>query len=373
MDLPSHGVLTRLVARSLGMSTQDLLLALAPASLAEFDSVLAFRQQHLHVQAQWDDSAYLRWRYRFGRVDAGIGDLWRLRRGDEIMAIFGLEELTCELDERTHRGARGMDLLVRTDLRETGIGAWLNQAMIERHEFALAMGSNKDSAGIVLRMFKPLSPRLTFTLPLDTHPFIRRRWPDVPLLAATTAGAANIGLALWRAWLRRRHPRQLRFVSVRRVTQDAIASVRPAPAAVRITRSAEYLNRRLLDNPRRQYEVRVAYRGSAPAGYVAWARVDDDNGQAELHLADWHYDSAATLIELLLEAIDAAVSTGCSCARMVLQDDASRAAAKAIGFAPAHDDPGRITGVQACDADLAQRLVEAKWALTDATDDTDGY
>lgn len=373
MDLPSHAVLTRLVARSLDMSAEDVQLALAPASLAEFDAVLAFRQQHLHVQTQWDDSAYLRWRYRFGRIDAGIGDLWRLRRGDEILAIFGVEQLTCELDEHTHRGVRGMDLLVRTDLRETGIGAWLNQAMIERHDFALAMGSNKDSTGIVLRMFRPLPPRLTYTLPLDTHPFIRRRWPGVPLLAATTAGAANLGLALWRAWLRRRHPRQLRFESVRRLTQDAIARVHPAPTVVRIVRSADYLNRRLLDNPRRQYEVRVAYRGSAPAGYVAWALVEDDNGHAELHLADWHHDSAATLVELLLEAIAAAVSNGCSCVRAVLQDEASRSAAQAIGFAPAHNDPGRITGVQACNAELAQRLVEAHWALTDATDDTDGY
>ena len=370
--LADHVALTRIVARNIGISPQQLGAGLVSAGTGDFDDVLSFRREHLHASSRWDDAAYLRWRYRFGDVAAGFGDMWVLRRGGETLGILGLENLRCVLDGSTLDGVRGMDLLVRRDLIDTGLGSWLNQCMLERFPFALAMGANVNSLGIVRRMFRPLPSRRTFTHPIDARPFAARRWPRWRTVIAAASPLANGALALRTAWRMRGALAGLHVEPVARFTDAMLpVPIDADPAMARVSRPAAHLNRRLLDNPRRSCQARTALRGRLPVGYVAWAFGADSGGHTEMHIVDWQFEAPPVFRALLRAAVAEAASQGCSCVRAVLQDPEEQLIAEAAGFVSARDDDGRVTGVQAKDIALAQRLVRARWALTDITDDAD--
>lgn len=368
--LPEHEKLGRLVARSLAVEPTALQLGLNPALLADLPDIMALRQEHLAIE--WDDNAYLRWRYRLGRTEAGFGDLWCLRVRGQVIAIIGVETLQAEADDVTLVGAQVMDLLVRPEAQESGLGIWLNQAMLARHDFTLAVGANQNSAGIVRRMFEPLTPRMTFTHPLDMGPFVRRRWPQVAALPLAVR-AANGGLALRRLALRRHLPRGLALEGAEGLDPATAIPAMKDPAGVHLRRDAGYLEQRLLHNPRRRLVLRVARRDGAVAGLVAWSMEVDDRGRPELHVIDWHHDREDTLLALLHDAIREAAAQRCSCVRILLQDSALQRVAARAGFMPSHHDEGRLCGVQSRDSALATRLAKACWSLTDASDDSDAY
>lgn len=370
--LPEHEKLGRLVARSLGLDASTLQLGLNPALLADLPDITALRREHLHLSHKWDDGAYLRWRYRLGRTASGFGDLWCLRVRGQVMAIIGVEELHAEFDGRTLVGAQVMDLLVRPEAQDSGLGIWLNQAMLVHHDFTLAVGANQNSAGIVRRMFEPLAPRLTFTHPLDLGPFVRRRWPALATIPLAKH-VGNIGLALWRLTLRIRVPRGLALKTVIRLNpQQAVPALR-MPSRVHLHWDSAHLQQRLLNNPRRQLVLREARRGGAVVGLIAWSMEVDDQGHPELHVIDWHHDHEDTLLGLLHDALREAAALRCSCARLMLQDDAAQRVAARAGFMPSRDDEGRLCGVQSRDPALAVQLAKARWSLTDMSDDSDGF
>lgn len=372
--LPVYPTLTRVVARSLGLAAAELEGALRPAGPQDFDDVLAFRRQHLHVPIRWPDGDYLRWRYRWTPGGEGFGDFWLLRRAGEPIAALGLESLACRFDSRTLRGVRGMDLLVRPDCRDSGLGVWLNATLIERHPFAIAMGANENSAGMVRRLFRPLRPRRTFTHPLDLGPFLARRWPRLRALAPALGPAANAGLAVRRRWLLGGAAGPLSFGAQAQLGDADIPVAAPSEGpAVHVVRDAAYLNRRLLQNPRRPARVRVLPGHGRVAGYMASATGIDPDGRAETHIVDWQCEGADALRRLLAQEVALAREAGHTCVRIVLQDPREEDVAQACGFVPARGDPGRLAGVQSRDAELAARLEQARWALTDASDDVDGF
>lgn len=370
--VPEHARLGRLVARALGLDEAALQAGLAPATLADLPEVLALRREHLGLEGQWDDQAYLRWRYRLGRPGAGFGELWCVRARQELWAIIGVEELEAELDGERIAGAQVMDLLVRPEAKDAGLGIWLNQAMLARHGFTLAVGANPNSAGIVKRMFLPLAPRLTFTHPLDLAPFVRRRWPALASLPLAIR-LANTGLGLRRLALRLRRPRGLQLRRAEALDPTQRLPVPQERGGVHLQRSSAVLQQRLLANPRRRLTLCLAQRGPELAGLMAWAAHADDQGRPELHLIHWEADGDATLIALLHEALREAAAQRCSCVRLLLQDTDARGTLQRAGFLPSAQDEGRLCGVQSQDAALAERLASARWRLTELSDDSDGY
>lgn len=369
--LPSHAQLSRLVARSLGLDAGVLTAGLQRATLAELPAIVAFRRQHLATPPAWDDEAYLRWRYRLGRDGEGFGDLWCLSGNGQLIAMVGVEDLRAELDGQRLEGAQVMDLLARSDVQDSGVGIWLNQAMLARYAFVLAVGANQHSAGIVRRMFEPLPSRLYFTHPLDIRPFLERRWPAI---AATPLAvrAGNGGLALWRFGLGCRQPRGLSITRAQQLTPGIGMPALLSPAHVRLIRDSSYIQKRWLDNPRRAVDVYLAHRGPVLAGCMAWTLDHDENGGSELRVRDWHYDREDAFAALLHAAIREALAQGCTCVRLVIQNASSQRTAARMGFMRSHQDPGRLSGVQSSDPDLADRLAHATWRLTCASDDTDG-
>ncbi|MBX3608534.1 MAG: hypothetical protein KF871_01445 [Hydrogenophaga sp.] len=369
--VPGLAALGRLVARSLGIDVSTLEASLQPVTLDELPDVTEFRRTHLSLSDAWDDPGYLQWRYRLGRDQGGFGELWRVRSQGRLLAILGLEQMEIMLQGEVTQGAQVMDLLVHPDAQESGLGVWINQALLARQAFTLAVGANQNSAGIVRRLFLPLAPRLTLTHLLDLRPFVERRWPRLARLPLATR-LANVGLACWRWTLLRQGDRNIALHTVTRL--DSLpAEGGHGPNTVQRRHSADYLQRRLFNNPRRALSVRLASRGEAVIGLIAWAVEHDDLGRPELHIVHWQHDQPDTFIALLQDAVRQANALRCTCVRVLLQDQATQDAALRVGFLHARHDPGRPCGVQASDADLAQRLARATWSLTDLTDDSDGY
>lgn len=369
---PGYDATTRLVARALALDAARLGAALRPATLADLDTIVAFRAAHLGAAIRWDDAAYLAWRYRLGRERAGFTELWLLQPGDAPLAMLGVEALPFILDGQRLDGARVMDLLARADVQGTGVGAWLNLATFRRHAFALAMGANENSAGIVKRLFQPLPERQTYTHPIDCRPFLRRS-VDNAAAGALAGLAGNAAMSAWRTWRRMARPSSLRIEPITRFAADDVPPPAAAPGQLRLLRSAEHLNRRLFDNPRRRYQAIVVRRGEQTLGHLAWLLDEHSGERPELVLSDWQAASERTLGALLVAAIEHARRTGCSCVRMALQDDSTRRVAKRHGFLRLRQGSSQVVGVHAEDAALQARLVSADWALTDISDDLDGF
>lgn len=371
--LPDLAVLGRLVARNLGMTPDELPQGLRPASAADLSVVLAFRRDHLHVPMRWDDPSYLRWRYRFGDPDAGFGEMMVLWRQGEPVALLGLETLRCRHAGSEFGGVRGMDLLVRPDLHESGLGTWLNRWMIEHHGFVLAMGANANSIGIVRRLFRPLPARLTFTHPIDLRPFVARRWPRWGAASAPLMPVVNIALQWRHAMLALPAAGAAELVPLTRFADPLPAPGDAGGDRVVVQNTADHLNRRLLDNPRRPCRALALRRAGRAVGHVAWAEGADAGGHPELHIVDWSAASPQDLGVAFDAAVREARTRRCSCVRVVLQDAAEREVALRSGFLASADEEGRIAGVQSRDDVLAVRLASARWALTDVTDDADGF
>ncbi len=372
--VPDHDRLGHLVARSLGLDAASLCKALRPATMDDLPDLVNFRREHLLKGTEWDDDAYLRWRYRLGRTEGGFGDMWLLRLRDRLVAAIGVENLHAELDGVPLIGAQVMDLVVHPMAQQSGLGIWLNQAMIARHDFTLAVGANQNSAGIVRRLFEALPARLTFTHPLDLGPFVRRRWP-VLAAALLSIRAVNAGLALRRLMLRRHRPRDLVIDCATQLDGEAElpGHTGTGTGAVQLRRKGVFLQQRLLGNPRRSVMLRVARRSGVLAGLIAWSIQADDHGRPELHIVDWYHDRDETLLGLLLDAVDEAGARRCSCVRLVLHDEVSQRIAIRAGFLPSSEDGGRLCGVQSREPALAARLARARWALTPLSDDGDGF
>lgn len=361
---------TRLVARALGLSPAQLDGSLRPARMADLDAILAFRRRHIGATIAWDDAAYIPWRYRLGREGAGFGDLWLLQPHDEPLALLGLEDIVCQLDGTDVAGVRSMDLLARADLQGGGVGVWMNQAAFQRHAFVLAMGANQNSAGIVKRLYQPLTDRETRTHPIDLGPFVRRRTQS-PLAAAAAAGMGNLAFAALRTWRHLAAAPGLRIEPVRRFDAAVQAAQGAGQAVVR--REPGYLNRRLLDNPRCTYRAAAAFVGQLCVGYLAWTMRTHGGEGSELLVADWQASSEAVLGSLLSNAVVQARRDGCVCARVTLQDDTMRRAARRLGFVRFDSSSSAIAGVHAEDPALLARLTAARWSLTDISDDIDGF
>ena len=93
---PSLEQTTRLVARALGMAPQQLQANLRIATLPDLPAVLNLRSRILANKLDWDDSAYLTWRYRLGANSGGQGDLWVLERQGQLLAVVGTEDLQAQ-------------------------------------------------------------------------------------------------------------------------------------------------------------------------------------------------------------------------------------------------------------------------------------
>lgn len=374
MASPSFAVTTRLTARALGLSPDQLTAAFRPARIDDLPRIVEQRTIERGGPAAWNDGSYLSWRYRLGRHCTALGELWVVDHAGELLGMIGVEEIDCAVVTRHVAGVRPMDLLVAPRALNSGLGPWLNQAAVERAGFALAIGGNDNSIGIVERMYRPLPPLLTFTLALDWGPYFGRRFGDqswVPPAAALANIASGIGRT-GRA-LAPRHG--LRIEAIERLPGgDPLDDARPYDA-VDVYRTAERINHRFFDNPRARYGMLGAFRGPSRVGALVWRLERAADGRTELHAIDWWAvatEAERTMPQLLRAAAATAASEGCWAVRLGAQDPKLHRLLRRCGFGFVSTSKQTPTGVQSRDDGILATLLAAPWAMTGLTHDDDG-
>lgn len=274
---------SRLVARALGMTPAELMDNFRPALLADLPGMLALRQRVLGAKLDWDDPAYLRWRYRLGRPDQGGGDCWLLMRQGEILGMVGTQALGLRNGTRQGQALSLMDIMIQPELEDAGLGTWLNLVLQERADITLAIGANPNSIGMVSRLFDTLPNRRSHVHPIRLGDFLSKRVP-VPVLP---------GLAAWGLESLMRPGRALLLgpgsqgIDVRPMARfdDAVDALEHRVTAddtlIHCARSAAQLNWRLLDNPRAPCTVWGAWSKGQLQGYMATCLTPLDHGERQ--------------------------------------------------------------------------------------------
>jgi len=367
-QLPAFATTTRLFARALGWSPQQLLDTFRPATADDLPALLDFRRRD-----GWDDAAYLRWRYGLDGREHPYGRLWILRSEVAVLGIIGSERQPVRYDGHLYDGQVLMDVQIDPALADAGAGAWFNQAMFEQGDPTLAVGANDHSVGLVRRLFQPLPNRSYYMLPLEAAALLRQR--GTPAAVAALAGPLfNAG---W--WLRERM-RYGRGEGGLQITE--VASVDPRwlqdlydalPARIAcVTPSAGHLEWRLFRNPRAGYRLFVATRDGRCTGYLAARHVPAAEGQpAALHIIDWKtMADDATLPALMRAAIAQARHHGCSKVFTTTLDAPAGATLARLGFL-CRQAPMLVAGVHSS-LPLPGHGAPGQWRITDLSFDNDG-
>lgn len=371
---PGFEKTSRLVARTLGISASQLQSGFRPAVESDIDDVTAFRLENSANFARSNDRAYLLWRYRFGRPQGGMGDLYLLRLQGRLLGIIGTEDMDIRLRSTNHLAVRTMDILVAREAQASGLGVWLNQATMQEKSVAIAVGANRNSAGTVRRLFHSMPAMTEWRLQIDVRGFVRRR-VLLPLLGIPIGALLSGALRLVRRTGEFTADRTISLRPIERIDDEAVRFYATGGASdVVVVRTPAFLNYRLFDNPRGRYTVTGAWRGDSLAGLVAWRILRTGESGCAAHVIDIRADGAnpgPVLKKLLLHVGRQAESAGCSHVSLMMHAPQSEPALWMSGFLAARHNQ-KIFGLYASDPAVLAELSTATWSLTDLCDDNDG-
>lgn len=277
----------RLVARALGCAPDELAEGLRPARADELPAVLALRCQVIGTGLNWDDEAYLRWRYQFGAQGEGLATCWVCIQGGRLLGMIGVEPVHLQAGEQACDAHVTMDIMVRPELEGLGLGVWINQAICERLGCVLAVGSNPNSRGVIARTFEPLPDRRSYTHPLHFGHFMAKRLSQ-GWLAALASRLASSGMVLFRLltlWLA---SATVQVSHEEELGSDVASLLARAQRTrrVEVLRSVKKLSQRLLLNPRSPAQVWLARKGGEVVGLMAVRRTQVDGQRHALQIMD---------------------------------------------------------------------------------------
>lgn len=280
----------RLVARSLGVSANELAASFRPAAMADLPQILALRAEVLGASITWDDAAYLAWRYRLGRPDQGGGECWVLmlagEQGRELAGMIGTEALTLQWAQAQVPALRVMDILIQPKHEGKALGAWLLLAMRERAACVMAVGANANSKRLVERTYESLPGRRSFTHPLRFDQAMHKRLGFAPLawLASRAAEAAMLALrikALGLGW------RGIKVSHLHALPDDVEDLIQASmnPARIEVLRSRAQWAWRLA-TPRARFDLWGARRQGKLMGLMIMRADTDHEGRTEWAIMD---------------------------------------------------------------------------------------
>ena len=250
-------------------------------------AVLALRREVLGAELNWDDEAYVRWRYQFGERGDGLAVCWVCTLGERLLGMVGVEAVQLQAGDAESAAHVTMDIMVRPELDGVGLGVWINQAICERLGCVLAVGSNPNSRGVIARTFEPLPDRRSYTHPLNFGHFMAKRVSQGWLAAlashvATTAMVLFRVMALW--WV----PSSVQVSQTQELDADVAQLLSRARRGrrVEVARSVKGLGQRLLHNPRSPAHVWLARRGGEVVGLMAVRRTQLDGHRHALQIMD---------------------------------------------------------------------------------------
>jgi hypothetical protein len=176
----NYDTVSRLLARALGLTLEELEESLRPAREEDLDGIIALRGQHEKIGHRHDDHAYLTWRYQF-KEKGWKRQIWIFVLRGEVVGTTGIER-----DYLRYKGVAGdvykvMDILVREDLMMSGLGVWIALRLRKFFDNTFCIGSTKYSHSIVTKLNKPLPTWQSWRYPIRLQHFRGRRFGVKPL------------------------------------------------------------------------------------------------------------------------------------------------------------------------------------------------
>lgn len=279
---------TRLVARALGMSAEDLAASCRPALWADLPAILALRTRVIGASIDWDDEAYMAWRYRLGRPEAGGGECWVLVRDGALLGMVGTQDLVLRCDGQSCPALSLMDILIQPELESVGLGVWLNLFIQAQTTATLAIGANANSIGMVNRLFEPLPNRRSFVHPVKLGHFLSKRLavPGLPhLIALGLESTMRLGRALLLApWW----PSSIQVKPLSRM-DEALTDLNDQlglDSVVHAERPPAQVNWRVFGNPLGRAEAWGAWSKGRLVGYMATCVTPLEDGRQAMTVLD---------------------------------------------------------------------------------------
>jgi hypothetical protein len=368
--------ITKLVARSLGIRAADLPSRLRQAGAKDMAQVQALRRSAFGGQLEWDDTAYLNWRYSISADSGAHSTLLVFEHEARIAATVGVSHLPLTANEAPIDAVGIIDLAVDSELSGTGLGPWLNLAAGGSHDLALAIGSNENSRSTVEKLFKALTPRTTLVYPISIEPMVEaRKW--VPHALARVFRPADA----WRARrLSLRVARQattMTPISAFDDSHERMWRTMGARTGVCVRRTADLLNWRFFRNSRADYQGFVFLRQGAPAGHAILRISRLSDGRLEAVVADWSIagDDSRTEMQAIFQLLFSQASqSGCAAVRITAYGPMQKAALRSIGFWEPRQSGKSAWGIAFSPA--ASIIVSPRfgpWHVTDLLSDGDGF
>jgi len=371
------------LAKSLGLSREAMLGCFRPATHGDFEQVVSLRRTLFTGTPRWDDNAYLRWRYDFSDDESAVVNrFWIFKRDDEVLGGVGLERVSLVVDGEVMTAHKSMDVLVDPAIEGKGLGAWMNLALMERHEVIIVVGSNQNSHKMLTRLFCQMPGLQVWKLPISIRGTLKRRFRLGPL-AAPLAFPVDLALKLRRMSKRVQSLSGIELRELTAVPADVESySKDSTQGSILVDRTAEYLTWRFIQNPRRDYRILGMYEKEDLVGFSVYRLYRSlENDQAEASIIDWFSKGGLRSQSgetpeyakiILRETAKHLVRKGARVIHASASDEYSR---KVLGELDFRRRPGGVPFFVFCSQpELRHRLLDGEsWFLTEGDEDTDGF
>jgi GNAT superfamily N-acetyltransferase len=367
--------MTKLVARAMGLSAQQLLANFIPGRAEHLTGVVALRRTLFGAGISWDDAAYLRWRYRFGSTTQGRGDCWVLLLDGTVAGMVGAEEIELRRGEEKVAAWSTMDIAVDPRYEGSGLGSWMNLRLCEAAGCAITIGSNEKSRAMITRTFQRLPNRRTYVMPLRFQRVFYKRLGALWLAKAIAPIAEGLA-RVWRWVVFLGAPGSIELKPIQRFGADSADLLRRSidPLERQVGRSVDYLNWRLFGNPRARYSVIGAYEGGVLLGYMATALRGSPGAPATLVMADWTAERQRfneVFRALCANAARTAVADGAESVSVTAYHARSEKVLRRLGFLPRFGSYETIAVYSVDSGILRQLTAPQPWFITEANTDRD--
>lgn len=303
------GKVEALVTRFVAPEAADLGQYFHPATEQHLSQIVAMRQRMVDRSPEQDES-YLRWRYCFSQLEntdpLAANHIWVFCKDDEVLGFIGVEAATICIHGRDARAIKVMDLMVKAEVDRRGLGVWMNLKLQSFGLPVIALGSNRNSLGIMSKLFHRMPNQQVYKSILNSANYFNRRTQNAVMARFFTC-LYNLGLPLL---LRsRRIKAGGRGIIMRNLPRFDASNdwdlSQMQHTGIQFRRNASYLNWRFFDIPTEKVEVLGLWEGQHLVGYLALSlrSTGPDHSRMSAFLLDWAAWSGKPYQQALLAAL----------------------------------------------------------------------
>lgn len=373
----SYDKITRILARALTKTPEELRAAFSPAHQDEFDSILQFRQQNMDGHIKWDDAAYLRWRYDFVSDTYSVSDkknrLWRVKIDDKILAIIGVDYAEFYTAGKIEDWRNPLDLLVGSEVDGLGLGVWMSLVLEQEYPRLFAMGATRHSQSIVKKLFHSMPDMGAWKLILNAQTVIARRLTN-PVVSWFLSRLVNFYLKVALQIKLSSNTSDIKiqpiqsFISYSNDLHELHLSY--AKSNLRLHhRSSNFLDWRFIHNARRRYHCLGAFSKEKLVGYAVYHQ----SSRAHLEVDDIFIEdqNSKNLTALISSLINLAYQEKLPIISFIAHQHLLSSPLKKIGFR--WRDDGHLFSIY-LDKDQPESIAKIEnWYLTSIDTHSEGF